>query len=334
MKEDAVIYKLAAIFASNRDEVSVPKIYIDMTGDYEAAAVLDEIFFWTLPKKNTGKTSLKVRHNGKLWLAVRRSEWWDRKRLTERQADRAIQKLIDLDFVEKDVVPFNGKPTTHLRLKVENFVKPYAEKLMEIVQEEQETNENLVGDIADLYAMMGFSISPNGDGILPNGDSPSPNGDFLNSLHDNQQTQPNDFPAKTDEERPEYKLSEQDIQFANKKVDAILGLAKKSTKYWKGRELFRDNHVAFADWWHNQTNQVCMKRSIGSWQKAFLAWQNENLSIEHLQEAYNQDIIWRKVFTDPNELTKKAVAIKALRDKQEESKPEVRIDSSGIPMSY
>ena len=62
--EAGVQQKLAAMFAANKDEVSIPKIYIDMTGDWKAAAVLDELLFWTLPKKGTGKTSLRVFRNG------------------------------------------------------------------------------------------------------------------------------------------------------------------------------------------------------------------------------------------------------------------------------
>ena len=65
-QEAAIQQKLAAMFAANSDNVSIPKIYIDMTGDIEAAAVLDELMFWTLPKKATGKTSLRVFKRGAL----------------------------------------------------------------------------------------------------------------------------------------------------------------------------------------------------------------------------------------------------------------------------
>lgn len=150
--EALVQQKLAAMFSANKDEVSIPKIYIDMTGDWKAAAVLDELLFWTLPKN--GKTSLRVFKNGGLWLAVRRSDWWERKRLTERQADTAIEKLVSLGLVEKDVFLFDGKPTVHLRMVMSKFIKLYGEKMMEFAT--QEGDENLISDIADLYEMMGF----------------------------------------------------------------------------------------------------------------------------------------------------------------------------------
>ncbi len=177
--EAAVQQKLAAMFAANSDNVSIPKIYIDMVDNLEAAAVLDELMFWTLPKKSTGKTSLRVFKNGALWLAVRRKDWWDRKRLTERQADSAIAKLVKIGMVEKDVFLFDGKPTVHLRLNMSIFGRMYGEKMAEIAG--QEDDENLLRDIADLYEMMGL---PNETVIsnLQNGEMLNlQNGEIINS---------------------------------------------------------------------------------------------------------------------------------------------------------
>ena len=179
MTDAAIQQKLAAMFAANKDEVSVPKIYIDMTGGWETGAVLDEIMFWTLPKKNTGRTSLRVFRDKKLWLAVRRAEWWDRKRLTERQADTAVGKLVTQGLIEKDVFLFDGKPTVHLRLITSKFAALYAEKLQEIAAGEDD--ENLVRDIADLYSMMGFPPQ-NVISNLQNGEMLNlQNGEIINS---------------------------------------------------------------------------------------------------------------------------------------------------------
>jgi hypothetical protein len=181
-KDSAIVTRLAAMFEANKDTVGVPKIFVDICNDLEAAMVLDELFFWTLPKKGTGKTSLRVRKAGVLWLAVHRKDWWDRKRLSVRQADNAIAKLIDLDFVEKDLFLFNGKPTTHLRLKMANFIPLYLEKLAQAIPPEEDDSESLINDINDLYAMMGASILPNRNPISPNGNMLiSPNGELINS---------------------------------------------------------------------------------------------------------------------------------------------------------
>lgn len=104
---------------------------------------------------------------------------------------------------------------------------------------------------------------------------------------------------------------EEIIQEANQTVDMILKLNLPNAFQWKGRDSFRDNHLKYADWYNKKTGQECGKKSQRSWQKAFSEWQDEELDIPHLQEAYEQDVAWKKVIADPNELTKKAVAIKA-----------------------
>lgn len=204
MDEKALQHKLAAMFAANKDDVSVPKIYIDMTGEWETAAVIDEIMFWTLPKKATGRTSLRVFRENKLWLAVRRAEWWDRKRLGTRQADLAIKKLKEMGFIESDVFLFDGKPTVHLRLILDKFIKVYSEKLMEYAKDDGD--ESLMSDISDLYEMMSpihqtvKSNSPNGEMLN------SPNGEIINSPIQPEITTSYAMP-KTDETKAGYKTS-------------------------------------------------------------------------------------------------------------------------------
>lgn len=216
-QQTAIQHKLAAMFAANKDEVSVPKIYIDMTGDYHAACVLDELMFWTLPKKN-GKTSLRVFRNGYLWLAVRRSDWWDRKRITERQSDRGIDKLIALDLVEKEVFLFDGKPTVHLRMKMQAFVKTYGEAIAAIAA--GENDENLARDLSDLYQMMGFPIHQTVISILPNGEMLNlPNGEIINSP-----VQPLNTPIGAN--APDNSEKQAVIDKANRKMDAFLALSQ------------------------------------------------------------------------------------------------------------
>jgi hypothetical protein len=97
--------------------------------------------------------------------------------------------------------------------------------------------------------------------------------------------------------------------------------------------VFHDGHYRYADWYHGVTNQDCKKKYQRSWQKAFSEWQDAELSIEHLQKAYDEDIKWRGFITDPNELTKKAIAIKAASSKQAPQRP-VETDDKGAPITY
>ena len=214
-QEAAIQQKLAAMFAANSDNISIPKIYIDMTGDIEAAAVLDELMFWTLPKKATGKTSLRVFKRGALWLAVRRKDWWDRKRLTERQADSAISKLVKSSLVEKQIFLFDGKPTVHLRMNMETFGRMYGEKMSEIAA--QEEDETLIRDIADLYEMMGLpneTVNSN----LQNGEMLNlQNGEIINSPIQSPNTS-EDVSSKPD--------MQEIIDSANRTMDGLLALAQ------------------------------------------------------------------------------------------------------------
>lgn len=123
-REMAALRKFAAIQKAEGDKVCAQKVYIDIAGDLEAGLVLDELLFFTLPREN-GNSGLRVWKEGYLWMAVRRGEWWERKRLTPRQADTAIEKLLKRNLIVKKVHKFNGAPTTHIRLNVPEFFKQY-----------------------------------------------------------------------------------------------------------------------------------------------------------------------------------------------------------------
>lgn len=178
--EDLALRKYAAIKSATEETVCVSKAYIDMTGDFFAALVLDELLFWTLPKGK--KTSLRSRHENRLWLAVGRAEWWERKRLTERQSDNAIAKLVEMGLVEKKIFKFQGAPRVHLRLIAKKFFDLLGNTIATSLPQD-ELDDNLQLD--DLYEMMGLdtsrfhqtvkSISPNGEILI------SPNREILNS---------------------------------------------------------------------------------------------------------------------------------------------------------
>lgn len=125
MSEQTVFEKFLLWEAAGSNVISTKKAYIDMAGgDLIAGVVLSEIVFWHLPNKE-GKSKLRVQHENKKWIAVRRSEWWDRCRVTERQSDKALKLLADLGVIEKDVFKFNGEPTVHVRVVEEVFLKAW-----------------------------------------------------------------------------------------------------------------------------------------------------------------------------------------------------------------
>lgn len=129
---------------------------------------------------------------------------------------------------------------------------------------------------------------------------------------------------KINKNNNKVQLSEEDYRQANQKVDAILSMNKKGIGLWKGREIFNDNLLIYADWYFNSTGQTPSKRSGKSWIKAFSEWKDEGLSVEDLNTARIARLKWKEFIADPNELTKDAVAIKAQKSiapKDETSRP-------------
>jgi DnaD/phage-associated family protein len=116
-----------ALEKESKDTIDFKKIYVDMANcDLLAGLALSEIVYWHLPSK-TGNSKLRVEHDGKLWIAVRRYEWWDRARITPDQSDRAIKILVDEGLIEKKLYKFNGDPTIHIRIIEERFLSLYQE---------------------------------------------------------------------------------------------------------------------------------------------------------------------------------------------------------------
>jgi hypothetical protein len=185
-RENAALRKYAAIQKATEETIGCQKIYVDIAGGISEAFVLDELIFFTLPRPETGKSGLRVWKDGVLWMAVSRSEWWERKRLTAKEADGAIARLLNRKLIFKDHFLFNKQKTTHLRLNIPLFFKLYSEFLEKQDPPEDDSNTTQ-RDISDLYTMMGMTDEdtpqgiPDGEQGIPVKDTPSLNGDSINS---------------------------------------------------------------------------------------------------------------------------------------------------------
>src|SRR5690625_1801093 len=107
---------------ASRDTIDFKKSYVDLAGDLVAGVLLSQIVYWHLPSKETGKTKLRVKKDGHLWIAKGRSDWWDEIRITGKQFDRASNILVKKGLIEKKTFKFNGSPTIHTRLIWETFL--------------------------------------------------------------------------------------------------------------------------------------------------------------------------------------------------------------------
>lgn len=150
--------------AETHDVLDFKKMYVDMARDLHGGIVLSEIVYWYLPAKD-GKTRLRVRKQGRMWIAVRRWEWWDRARMTPRQADRGLGKLLEAGLIDKAIFKFDGEPTTHVALNEAVFLAAWARCL-----EQPEVNPFLPD--GEARSRQSQDESPVGESGLPREASP------------------------------------------------------------------------------------------------------------------------------------------------------------------
>lgn len=100
-----------------RNGYMVRLAYVDITDDLIAGILLGQIVYWYMPNEQ-GKSKLRVKKKGELWLAKSREDWRSEIRITPKQYDRAIKILIDKGFVEVQKFKFNGAPTNHIKLNI------------------------------------------------------------------------------------------------------------------------------------------------------------------------------------------------------------------------
>lgn len=114
--------------ALSYDCIDVKRIYIDIADDLVAGILLSQIVYYNLPSKNNNQkdnaeqNKLRIIKEGKKWLAKGRSDWWDECRISEKQFDRAIVKLVEKGLVEKKIFKFNGNPQVHIWLCLDKLI--------------------------------------------------------------------------------------------------------------------------------------------------------------------------------------------------------------------
>lgn len=111
---------------TTHDVIDFKKIYVDMCGDVLAGLMLSEIVYWYLPSKG-GDPKMKVVREGVRWIACARAEWWDRTRMSKRQADRAMKLLEEVGLITRKAFMFNHQRMMHLRIDRDMFLKKWHE---------------------------------------------------------------------------------------------------------------------------------------------------------------------------------------------------------------
>ncbi|MBA7525432.1 hypothetical protein ES705_17583 [subsurface metagenome] len=107
---------------ASRDTIDFKKIYVDITGDLIAGLLLSQIIYWNLPNKE-GKTKLRIKRRNQLWLAKKKTDWWEEIRISPKQAARATRLLAKTGIVKVRIFKFKGAPTTHFLLRGKTLLR-------------------------------------------------------------------------------------------------------------------------------------------------------------------------------------------------------------------
>jgi hypothetical protein len=103
-----------------------------------------------------------VRRDGRDWIAARRYEWWERCRLSPRQADRAGRILEKLGLLVRALYKFSAEPTVHYSLNLDEFIAAWEDTLN--FPSENPFLPNCKNDFTE------GSNLPNGERFLRNGE--------------------------------------------------------------------------------------------------------------------------------------------------------------------
>ena len=91
--------------------VTIPKIYVEFTGDLTTAVLLNQIVFYSDKSK---------RKDGFFYKSYK--EWEKEICLTKRQVSYSTEKLKGLGILETKVMKANGAPTVHYKLDYDKLV--------------------------------------------------------------------------------------------------------------------------------------------------------------------------------------------------------------------
>lgn len=106
------IRELIKRFSGNENTFTVPKIYVEYTGDLTTAVLLNQIVFYSDKSKRT---------DGYFYKTYK--EWYEDCCLTERQVRHSVKKLKDKGVLETKLMKANGSPTVHYKLNYDKLVE-------------------------------------------------------------------------------------------------------------------------------------------------------------------------------------------------------------------
>lgn len=107
MNNNRAIIELVRSISGQSNVLTIPKFYIDLTGDHIAALFLSQCVYWSDRNKNNG------------WFYKTEAEWQEELGISPYQVRRA-RKILE-PYIETKLKKANNAPTVHYKVNIENL---------------------------------------------------------------------------------------------------------------------------------------------------------------------------------------------------------------------
>lgn len=122
------VYDLIRSLVGQANVLTIPRVFITVTGDHISALLLSQILYWT------SRTD-----DPEGWFYKSAKEWEEELAISDYQLSRATKKLAEAG-VQTKLKKVAGAPTQHYRIDEETFLKWISEKLGNGFLEEAESD--------------------------------------------------------------------------------------------------------------------------------------------------------------------------------------------------
>jgi hypothetical protein len=124
------VRQLIMEFTGQDKSIVIPRVFVDLTGDYTSAALLNQVLYWS-----------ERTHDDEGWFYKSAKEWEEELGLSNFQISRAMKVLKPLG-VEIKLKRANNAPTLHYRINADIFY-PLFFKFLENRQTRKSTNSKM-----------------------------------------------------------------------------------------------------------------------------------------------------------------------------------------------
>ena len=112
------IKNVISTFSGTERHITVPKVYLEILGDFNTAAFLNQLIFWSDKTK---------RADGYFYKTY--AEWNDELLLSEYQVRRSAKILKEKGFIDTKLKKANGSPTLHYKVNMVELSESILNKL-------------------------------------------------------------------------------------------------------------------------------------------------------------------------------------------------------------